>query len=291
MPRLILVFFVATASLCAQSSPLMLGVLEDRIGNYAGDPHYRSVRAVFYKDGADWKPFPTDCLQEDCLARLSADFPRETTWTIAFNGRPLGEVRTRVPIVLDSYSEAGSRHILTQGKLPTVGQPTDDFAGFAGEAVLRPLVAISQPNFKDPDLWKPVALDPSTTAIVRREFRKKYPKINDCEQEEVRDYQDSDIHVLSSYASKNRWRLVLVSLKGCDIDDLSGDGLSLVSFTIDPASTVHYLAKNLRLVDAGDYDNTGHSQLLFMIDDYNRGGYVLYSDDFQQHVTFEYSFH
>jgi hypothetical protein len=230
-------------------------------------------------------------LSEDCLTKLSKDFPRETTWTIALDGRKLGEVRSRIPPSIDSVSAVGSQQILTQGKLPIIGQPTDDFAGFAGEAVLRPLVAVSQPNFNDPDLWKPVALDPSTAVIVRREFRKKYPKITDCEAEEFKDYRDTDIQITESYASKNRWRLVLVSIKGCDVDDLRGDGLSLEWFTIDPSSAVHYLAGNLRLVDAGDYDNSGHSQLLFMIDDYNRGGYVLYTNDFQQHVTFEYSFH
>ena len=47
----------------------------------------------------------------------------------------------------------------------------------------------------------------------------------------------------------------------------------------------------MRLVDAGDYDNSGHSQLLFLIDDDNRGGYRFYYDDFQKEAAFEYTFH
>jgi hypothetical protein len=45
------------------------------------------------------------------------------------------------------------------------------------------------------------------------------------------------------------------------------------------------------LVDAGDYGNDGNSELLFSINDENRGGYELFYDDFRQHVTFEFGYH
>lgn len=45
------------------------------------------------------------------------------------------------------------------------------------------------------------------------------------------------------------------------------------------------------LVDAGDYDSEGKSELLFTIAGYNRGGYELFYDDFNKHVTFEFHHH
>jgi len=45
------------------------------------------------------------------------------------------------------------------------------------------------------------------------------------------------------------------------------------------------------LVDAGDYDNDGKSEIVFSISRYNRGGYELFYDDFKGHTVFEFSYH
>jgi hypothetical protein len=280
------------ASLCAQTTPLMLGVLEDTPGNSADDPHHRAVRAVFYKAGDTWKALPSDCISEQCLKNLATDFPHETAWTVAFDGRKIGEVQSRIPLSIDFNSHVGQQLILTDAKkVPAIGVRTHEFEGWAAVPVLRPLVAVSTANFKDPDVWKPMVVDAETAALVRREFHKEHPKINDCEAEEQHEYHDPDIHVLKAYAAKTGWHLVLTSLEGCDAEDMRGDGLNNEWFTIDPQKAAHYLAGSLVLVDAGDYNNSGHSQILFMIDDYNRGGYTLYYDDFQKHASFDYSFH
>jgi hypothetical protein len=70
---------------------------------------------------------------------------------------------------------------------------------------------------------------------------------------------------------------------GFDIDD--------PWFAVSPRKTVTYLDSGMWLVDAGDYDNDGKSELVFSIDRYNRGGYELYYDDFKKHVTFEFGYH
>ena len=270
----------------------MLGALEDTPGSSADDPHHRDVRAAFYKDGDVWKALPSDCTGEPCLKKLASDFLRETTWTIAFDGKKLGEVQSRIPLSLDVNSHVGQQQILTDAKkVPSIGMRSHEFEGWAAVAVLRPLVAVSAAYFKDPDIWKPALIDAETATLVRREFRKKHPKITDCESEEQHEYPDSDVHLLKAYAAKTGWRLVLASLEGCDAEDMRGDGLNHEWFTIDPQKAAHYLASNLVLVDAGDYDNSGHSQLLFMVDDYNRGGYTLFYDDFQKQATFDYRFH
>ena len=45
------------------------------------------------------------------------------------------------------------------------------------------------------------------------------------------------------------------------------------------------------LVDAGDYDNDGKSEFLFCIDQYNRGGYKLFYDDFKKRAVFQFNYH
>jgi hypothetical protein len=292
MFRHILVTLLLSTALCAQSAPLMLSVLEDTPGSSADERHHRTVRALFYKDGDTWKALPSDCIGEDCLKKLATDFPAETTWTIAFDGRSLGPVQSRIPRSLELAARAGQQLMLTDAKkVPSVGLPTHEFEGWMGDTVLRPLVAVSAPNFKDPDVWKPAVLDAAATTLVRREFRRKHPKVTDCEAEEQHDYPDLDVHIVRAYAAKTGWQLVLASLKGCDVEDMQGDGLSLEWFTIDPSKAVQYLAGNLVLVDAGDYDASGHSQIIFMIDDYKRGGYTLFYDDFRKRASFEFNYH
>ena len=45
------------------------------------------------------------------------------------------------------------------------------------------------------------------------------------------------------------------------------------------------------LVDAGDYDNDGSSELIFSIDDYDLGGYKIFYDKFEKHTAFEFGYH
>ena len=62
-------------------------------------------------------------------------------------------------------------------------------------------------------------------------------------------------------------------------------------FVITPQQKVRWLDSNMWLVDAGDYDGNGKSELVFAIDGYNRGGYRLFYDDFRQRAEFEFSYH
>ena len=47
----------------------------------------------------------------------------------------------------------------------------------------------------------------------------------------------------------------------------------------------------LALVDAGDYDLDGHSELIFAISRYDLGGYVLAYDDFRKRAEFRFGYH
>jgi hypothetical protein len=54
---------------------------------------------------------------------------------------------------------------------------------------------------------------------------------------------------------------------------------------------VRYLGSGMFLVDAGDYDSDGKSELVFCINSDNRGGYRIYYDDFKKTAEFEFRYH
>ena len=62
-------------------------------------------------------------------------------------------------------------------------------------------------------------------------------------------------------------------------------------FALSPANDITLLGNGMWLVDAGDYDNDGKSELVFSIDRYNQGGYELFYADFKKHATFEFGYH
>ena len=54
---------------------------------------------------------------------------------------------------------------------------------------------------------------------------------------------------------------------------------------------VRLIGPDSQLVDAGDYDNDGKSEVLFWRGGYNRDGYTLFYDDFHQHVNYWWGYH
>ncbi|MGA2372404.1 MAG: hypothetical protein ACLPPV_21255 [Candidatus Korobacteraceae bacterium] len=276
-----------------QAKPILVGVLEDNPGHFSGEPHYRAVRAVFYKEGEQWKAFPSsDCTDQDCLQK----YPQEVIWTITFDGRQLGNVTGRTPEEFDFYSSVGQQVIISKDIPPAVGQPSREFGGFLGQPVYRPLIAVSQPNYRDPDGWKPAKLSAGATLAVRREFRKRFAKVTNCpkgrsDKVEPWPYEDSNISVQKAYASQRGWMVASVLLAPYRCDGPPDELFAMQWFVITPQQEVRWLDSNMWLVDAGDYDHDGKSELVFVIDDYNRGGYRLFYDDFRQRAVFEFSYH
>ena len=166
----------------AQDSPVILGVLEDNPGHYPGDPHYRSVRVVFYKQREKWEAFHSNCPNQECLKSIIGKYPKETAWTVAFDGKSLGALTSRVPKEFDFYSTVGQQTITSKTKVPTIGEPSESFAGFLGEPVYRPLIANSKPFYADPEKWKRAESPSDILSRVRQRFREKFPKVSNFVQ-------------------------------------------------------------------------------------------------------------
>jgi hypothetical protein len=199
----------------SQSNNVVLGILEDLPGHYAGDPNFRDVRIVFQKKGTDWQPFPSNCPNQSCLKKISAEYPPEMKWTIAFDGRNLGQIATRTQEEFHYYSE-GLQNITSGNSIPTVGRK--EGRGFSNFSAYRPLVAISRPNFTDPEEWKPFSPSQGLIATLREQFRKKFPKLcrnskGDSSKLEPFLYEDREVSLVKAYRSKAGGRSSFASIR------------------------------------------------------------------------------
>jgi len=296
MSAVLVLIFLTSSFPKALGHTIVLGVLEDHGGHYAGDPNFWAVRAVFEKEGDEWEPFTNDCRDRTCLKNSTSSYPGEVTWTITFDGKNLGQVTSRTPKDFMRYSGVGQQEITSKEPVPTVGDRSSKFGGFTDASVYRPLVANSQPYFKDPESWKPSQLSNDVTRILRKHFREKFPTVSNCTNPDENvakpwPYLDEDIKIVKAYSSKTAWSVARVQLEEYRCDGPSDDAFVDQWFVISPRLEVTFLDAGMWLVDAGDYDNDGRSELVFSIDRYNRGGYELFYGDFEKRVTFVFHYH
>jgi len=287
---------VASAARAPQAQGILLGVLEDLPGDYAEAPNFRALRVLFEKKDGEWRAFPSECADEGCLKTVSGKFPREVTWSIGLRGKVLGSVTGRTLTEFPLYSQIGLQEIVSQGEIPTVGERSQEFGGFLDAAVYRPLVANSQPYFKDAQGWSAASLPQEYVDLLRREFRRKYPSVQNCANPDENvarpwAYRDADIKVQKSYGARDRWMLGVVQLgpSRCDLED--SPAFEDQWFAIQPDGEARFLGVDMAFVDSGDYDNDGQPEVLFQISGYNLGGYALFYDNFRKQVFFRTSYH
>lgn len=271
-------------------------MLEESNGHYFGESNYRSVRVVFKKQGSEWKAFPSGCGDLACLKSVTSQFPLELKWVIAFDGRNVGRVTSARSSDFHYYSDIGQQAITSPTPVPTIGSPSPEFGGNEAK-VHRPLMANSQPYFADPDRWTPSVLSSDLTTLLRQAFRKKF--LNLCRSSEGNEtklepfpYRDEDVKPMKTYTSGKGWVIARMHLEAIDCRDTeAGFDIDDPWFFVDENKHVGFLDSGMWLVDAGDYDNDGRSELIFSISRDNEGGYEIWYDDFRKHATFKFHYH
>lgn len=273
---------------------ILLGILESlspsqqaRIAGAYGEPSSAIVRVAFRKGDQGWEAFPgADNL--DKLQAAGANFPASQQWTVAFDGKAIGRIESRRPKQWVAYSDIGLQVLTAGEQAPHVGKPGGDFAQWGADApVYRPLVLVSAPNAADPDAWQRADIRsdqvPQSLASFRAALAKENPKLQ---------FADNDVELLKAYRSRGGlllFALVLAHLAPSP-DEVPGPEWTPHWFVADASGAIRFLGSEMMLIDAGDYDGDGHSELIFTKAGYDYDGYLLLWDDLHRSAIFGWNY-
>jgi hypothetical protein len=283
----------------ATDDVVYVGILDDAREEIwqgkTGQIERRLVMPAFEKRSSEWRT-------------VTSFLPRQVKWTVAFDGKNLGEVESQASTVegnadqINSEFSRAKQSILTPAaNVPTVGKPSQKFTGisslFGLTTVRRPLVVVSKSYFEDPDHWKRTRLPEEIARLVREGFRRQFPHVHRCKQEQIieRDWRfpDSALVLAAVFGSNKNSFLVAVTLNAGDCGwggrpDEPTDPFVQQWFFVAQDRSVRRIGGFDELLDAGDYDNQGSSELIFFsMRSESSDVYDLLYDNFRKKVELE----
>lgn len=259
---------------------LILGVAEEFW--YTASAPEPQIRPAFRKQKEGWE--------------VASAVDRDIRWTVCFNGKPHGVIDTK-PLDADVYSRKGVQLPVDPQQVPFSGQRNVDFAGWLAKPVHHPLAVISTGQCGDPEGWRKKPL-PKKTKQLLLEAMHELVEVEKCDNQgkwHPWKYPDSAVLVLGSIGSNRGEWLAMLQVRfpgwteGCD-GILDNEWQSQL-FHVDGQRKVRRLGSAMRLVDTGDYDGDGHSEVLAKFEWYNKDGYTLFYNGLKQEVTLGWNYH
>lgn len=292
------IFWWAALTACAQRSrvetheKVYVGFLDDAreemLDWKPGVAPDRVIRPAFERTSTGWSEVNGSSL------------PSRMTWTIAFDGKNLGHVEVEGGADPIGGLTAFQKILTPMGHIPSVGQPSTSFAGLEGltTKVRRPLVVVSEPYFRDPDGWKRSIVPDQIAALVRKTFRHDYPHVDLCNDEKVVErnwkFPDTALTLPVAYSSNQRSFLIEADLNAgdCGYVDDPNDPLSMPWFLVSSDGVVKRIGSFMTLLDAGDYDNDGKSELIFFLSQpEDTDGFVLFDATLRKQAALLWTYH
>lgn len=220
------------------------------------------------------------------------------TWTVAFDGRKIGQIKTSDPNKNIDYDWAYPRDRLLEvtkdSKIPKIKNISRIFFSWCDKGPeYRPLVLVSQPNFKDPESWN--NFNPSEEYIDKLfpDLKKVFNKIDLCPNNDplLYDYKTKDLLLFKSYQNLLGEKLISIGINSSitKCDPILRDNLFPYWFVVD--DRIRVIGTELTLIDAGDYDNDGKSEVIFWHSGYNKDGYTLFYNNFNNRVDHYWNYH
>lgn len=272
-----------TAGRAEPDERLVIGILEH---NNSEERKGHNVRVAFYKEGGQWKAYPTAFNTEQELAQAVKSFPGEVAWTVCFDGRSSGSLTSKNPESILLYRDVGTHRISSGGSVPTVGTMSEQFSGWSGGRTYRPLVLSSRGDCADPGGWRPAKPEAGDLDAVGNHLKSEY-------RMSAAKLSKAKFAANKSYVSRTRGaKLVSLTIAGAEVFPASGeDELNKDAWFYVAGKEVRYLGSNMLLVDAGDYDGDGKEEAVFKVQRYNNDGYVLFYGGFKEKAEFSWGYH
>ncbi|MBE9490990.1 MAG: hypothetical protein IMY67_11890 [Bacteroidetes bacterium] len=286
----ILIIILIFSFNCYSKDDLLIGVLEQP---KCKQQQELSVRVLFGKEGDEFIPLDS---QEEA-EKFKTD---EINWTIAYDGKNRGSITSYDPkqsIVNDWTFSRDKLHKLNVSQKPLKIKSNSLFSGWCGSPIYRPIVLVSKKNFKDPQSWKPFKPKRKILNILLPTIKETISDVviinPDTYKKTPLQYSAKDLTLFKSYKSLSEGKLIQV---GFDIKNIDCGGeidpeCPSQWFYVGNNSNVIYLGVKLELVDAGDYDNDGNSEIVFWYSGNNDDGYVMYYNNFKNTATFSWKYH
>ncbi len=286
MHRIVLAILLAAfEGLHAQE--VVLGVLEEV--SVAGK-NSAAARLLFAKEKDRWIAL------ED--SRLCARY--ELTgkeWVMACNGRNVGAVHLKdIPLAESefyawSYKRDKIYSVDTADTVPKIKAESGRFTRKGTVFECRPLLLVSKPFINDPDKWRPFLPGPEYRSRLHQPLKLVIGRFKAlrCRENEMVPFRfkSEDIVIGRSYKSSKGPMLISAGLdpKKTNCGGQAQPEWSSNWFLI-AGSSVDHMGRGMELVECGDFDNDGRSELLFWQSGYNQGGYVLVYDGFERKAEY-----
>ncbi len=278
------------------ANSLVLGVLDQP---QCKETNGVSARVLFLKQDNEWVAL------DGFINVLDLDL-NVTKWIIAFDGKKIGEIKISDPDPKKKFINPWYHNrdkvfeIPSNQKTPLIQNEAKLFRGWCDVPQYRPLVLVSKPNFADPEGWKSFVPDDEfkkrlylpLRLTIGRFGALRCPAGPNVNKTEPFDFQPSDLVFYRSYRSSAGKMLIALGLNkakhGCDgvISPEWRDNWFLVD-----NENIDFLGREMTLVDAGDYDADGRSELLFWHSGYNKDGYLLIYDSLRKKVEYLWGYH
>jgi len=278
--------FLPAYAPAAKSEEICLGLLEHESKARGDRPQIR-VRVAFHRGKDGWQAFRNNVKSSEELKEAAPCYPEKASWTVCYEGRKLGEIKSHRPGSLRFYCDVGLHLIDEKENVPTIGEAGREFQFFPVYKAYRPLILCTKPFFVNLGKWtqwKPASADVES---VRAYLGQRFPMA-------ANNVKKAKITVNKSFISQ-RSGSKLMSLNVMDIK------LWPIRSDLDPTphdlwcridkGKITFLNTNMKFIDAGDYDGDGSEEVVFMISRYDMDGYALFYDGFSKCAKFTWIYH
>ena len=289
----ILFFFSVLSSmpLAASADPIVLGILEDL---QCEETSRVAARLMFVNVEGRWIAMNDEYYAPKGIPLATLQ------WHVASFGKPMGTIALRDADA--SVSQVNSRDKLydppVKKAVPTVPNAEGEYRGWCDAPAVKPLVLSSGAMVADPENWEPFTpgagyrekLYTPVKLVIGRFKAMTCPKRGGPYY--PLEYGPADLIIYKGYRSSAGRELISIGINRelirCELPVLAewtGNWFLL------EGDSIEHLGNQMELVDAGDYDEDGHSDLLFWTSGYNRDGYVLVYNRLGQKVEYVWDYY